>query len=185
MPPAPRLRPVVRVLPQGCGSFFASPESTNLDARSSVATESTFVNILRSNGAWLSSPGVHLQDRPPQTAPPRVRVMERHRPSAARTRDRSLRPPRGAATALATVLALLLLPGTAAGASGSSPAPAPPPVDSALTTAQAELATLLAQIKDAAAQQADLQGRVIAWSDAYTAASDRVERLLLRRQAVT
>ena len=63
--------------------------------------------------------------------------MERHRPSAARTRDRSLRPPRGAATALATVLTLLLLPGTAAGASGSSPAPAPPPVDSALSAALA------------------------------------------------
>src|SRR5947207_192948 len=65
------------------------------------------------------------------------RVMERHRPSAARTRDRSLRPPRGAATALATVLALLLLRGTAAGASGSSPAPAQPPVDSALSAALA------------------------------------------------
>src|SRR2546428_10219632 len=52
-------------------------------------------------------------------------VMERHRPYAARTRVRSLRPPRGAATALATVLALLVLPGAAAGASESSPAPAP------------------------------------------------------------
>jgi hypothetical protein len=58
-------------------------------------------------------------------------------------------------------------------------------VDSALTTAQSELDTLLAQIKETAAQQSDLQGEVIVWSDEYTAASDRVERLLLRRQAVT
>jgi hypothetical protein len=58
-------------------------------------------------------------------------------------------------------------------------------VDSALATAQAELTSLLTQIKDVAAQQADLQGQVAAWSDAYAAASDRVERLLLRRKAVT
>jgi hypothetical protein len=108
--------------------------------------------------------------------------MERHRPSAARTRDRSLRPPRGAATALATVLALLFLPGTAAGASESSPAPAPPPVDSALSTALTQLDSLRAQIVTLAAQEAGLQGRFVAWTNRYTLASDRVEKLLVHRR---
>src|SRR5262249_39953251 len=133
----------------------------------------------------FSLPGVHLGDRTSQTAPPRVRVMERHRPSAARTRDRSLRPPRGAATALATVLALLFLPGTAAGASESSPAPAPPPVDSALSTALTQLDSLRAQIVTLAGQEADLQGRFVAWTNRYTLASDRVEKLLVHRRYVS
>src|SRR2546428_12687437 len=89
-------------------------------------------------------------------------VMERHRPYAARTRVRSLRPPRGAATALATVLALLVLPGAAAGATEPSRAPATPPGESVLSPAQPQLATLRAQIGEGAAQHSDLQGRVIA-----------------------
>jgi hypothetical protein len=74
------------------------------------------------------------------------RMMERHRPSAARTRVRSLRPPRGPVTALATVLALLVLPRAAAGASEPSPAPAPPSVESVLSAAKAQLDSLRAQI---------------------------------------
>jgi hypothetical protein len=111
--------------------------------------------------------------------------MERHRPYAARTRVRSLRPPRGAATALATVLALLVLPGAAAGAREPSPAPAPPPVESVLSAAQAQFDALRAQIEETAARESNLQGRVLAWSDAYTAAADRVERLLLSRRSVS
>lgn len=111
--------------------------------------------------------------------------MERHRPYAARTRARSLRPPRGAATAPATVLALLVLPGAAAGASEPSPAPAPPPVESVLSAAQAQLDALRTRIVEGAAKQSELRGRVIAWSDGYIAAADRVERILLGRRSVS
>ena len=104
--------------------------------------------------------------------------MERLRPHAAKYRPRSLRPLRCAVAALAG--ALLLFPGTAALASGTSTAPPAASVAGALAAVQGQLATLRLQIGDTAARERQLEGIVSAWSDTYTSAQDRVERLALR-----
>jgi hypothetical protein len=57
-------------------------------------------------------------------------------------------------------------------------------VDSALSAALAQLDSLRGQIVDLAAQEADLQGRFVDWTEAYTFASDRVEKLLVHRRYV-
>jgi hypothetical protein len=58
-------------------------------------------------------------------------------------------------------------------------------VDSALSAALAQLDSLRAQIVTQASQESDLQGRFVAWTNAYTLASDRVEKLIVHRRFVT
>ena len=101
--------------------------------------------------------------------------MERVRPLAAQHRPRSLRPLRCAVAALAG--ALLLLPATAAGATTSPSAPAAVTVEGAVATIQAQLADLKSQIQAAAAQEQHVESVVIAWSNRYSNALDRITRL--------
>jgi hypothetical protein len=58
-------------------------------------------------------------------------------------------------------------------------------VDSALTAALAQLGSLRAQIVTLAARESDLQGQFVAWTNAYTLASDRVEKAIVHRRYVT
>jgi hypothetical protein len=55
-------------------------------------------------------------------------------------------------------------------------------VDSALSTALAQLDSLRGHIVKLAARESDLEGQFVAWTNAYTAASDRVEKLLVHRR---